>query len=120
MSVLCSHLSNERKHFSYVRTAVSLMSFGVALNRFSVYLQENDHAPNPTSALAALRNIETVGVGMVTLGSTLLLWGLHRYHQVDGQIKSGAIIVPKYGMTILTILAIIMGGVSAIWMIMDR
>ena len=40
-----NHLANERTFLAYLRTAVSLMSFGIAINRFSFFLQQAKTAP---------------------------------------------------------------------------
>ncbi len=117
LSDLRTHLSNERTHLSQVRTAVSLMSFGVTLNRFSVYLQENNRTPDPTSAISALRDIESVGAGMVVLGTLVLLWAGYRYYEVDKQIKTGEIRSPKVMILFLTICIIFLGAISSAWLI---
>lgn len=40
-----THLGNERTHLAYLRTTVSLIGFGITINRFSTYLIQNDEAP---------------------------------------------------------------------------
>lgn len=39
-----THLGNERTHLAYLRTTVSLIGFGITINRFSTYLIQNDQA----------------------------------------------------------------------------
>lgn len=116
LSELRSHLSNERTHLSYLRTAVSLIGFGITINRFSIYLQQERHL-EPSQSRLLLRNTGNVGSGMVVLGLVLLTWSLHRYWQTSKEIESGSC-VPRYrAMSALTIALILLGGMSAVWLL---
>jgi putative membrane protein len=115
LATLRSHLANERTHLAYLRTAVSLISFGITVNRFSIYLRENrDLSPESTHFL--LRNTENVGSGMVVLGLVLMVWSLHRFWRVSGDIEHGQH-VPRYrSVLLLTLGLILLGGVSVVWL----
>jgi putative membrane protein len=39
------HLANERTHLAYIRTAVSVIGLGIAINRFSLYLVQSQKVP---------------------------------------------------------------------------
>jgi putative membrane protein len=115
LSNLRSHLSNERTHLSYLRTSISLLGFGITLNRFSIYLQEKkDLADRPHWAL---RDTERVGTGMVLLGVLLLVYSLWRFRALSVAIDSGKYEPRQRVMTMLTLAIILMGGLSAIWLL---
>src|SRR5580704_6073369 len=61
------HLSNERTYLSYLRTSVSLMSFGIAINRFSLFLVQSNSGPSNLPLGSRLVSSERLGVGMVAL-----------------------------------------------------
>lgn len=72
-----THMANERTHLAYLRTTVSLIGFGITINRFSTYLIQNDQAPQGQRLV--LHDAGNAGIGMVVLGLVLLLWSLVRY-----------------------------------------
>jgi len=63
-------MANERTHLAYLRTTVSLIGFGITINRFSTYLIQNDQAPQGGHLL--LRDASNAGFGMVLLGLATL------------------------------------------------
>jgi putative membrane protein len=108
-------LSNERTHLSYLRTAISLVSFGITLNRFSIYLQEKKDVGTQSGALH-LRDTENVGAGMVVLGLLILIWSLYRYRLVSQAIEAGNY-NPRHRMVLILTLGILfLGGISAVWL----
>jgi putative membrane protein len=86
LSTLRSHLSNERTHLSYLRTAIALVGFGITLNRFAIYLIQNEHIAG--GGQPALRDTKSVGLGMVVLGFALLAWSLFRFHRTSRDIET--------------------------------
>ena len=114
---LRSHLANERTHLAYLRTAVSLMGFGITLNRFSIYLLENREL-SPDSTRFLLRNTETVGSGMVVLGLALMVWSLYRFWRVSDDIERARHVARYRPVVVLTLAMILLGGVSAVWLLL--
>ena len=57
-----NHLANERTFLAYLRTAVSLMSFGIAINRFSFFLIESNAMPGSRQFLPDLVHSGQVGI----------------------------------------------------------
>src|SRR5580658_2940551 len=80
------HLSNERTYLSYLRTSVSLMSFGIAINRFSRFLMHSNSGPSNLPLGSRLVSREQLGVGMVALSMALLPWAAVNYRIMLGQI----------------------------------
>jgi len=60
-----NHLANERTFLAYLRTAVSLMSFGIAINRFSFFLRESNAMPASCILLPDLVHSGQVGIERV-------------------------------------------------------
>jgi uncharacterized membrane protein YidH (DUF202 family) len=82
---LSDHLSNERTYLSYLRTAVSLMSLGIAINRFSMFLEQSCSTPSAHPLTSSAR----LGIDMAAIGMALLTWASVRYmlilHQIERQ-----------------------------------
>ena len=62
---LSEHLANERTYLAYLRTSVSLMSFGFAINRFGLYLEQSREMPIRHRFSSALVGSEQLGIAMV-------------------------------------------------------
>ncbi len=83
------HLANERTYLSYLRTSVSLMSFGIAINRFSLFLVQSNAGPSNLPLGSRLISSERLGIGMVAIGMLLLLWAAVHYRLMLRQIERG-------------------------------
>jgi len=114
---LRSHLANERTHLAYLRTCVSLVGFGITLNRFAVYLREHDQL-GATTSRRLLHNTENVGAGMIVLGLALAIWSLYRYWHVNADIKNASFRPMDRAVEGITLLFILIGGVTAAWLIL--
>ncbi len=108
------HLANERTLLGWIRTAIAVMTLGVAINRFSLFLMEV-HQLAPGSRAANL-HAETVGIGLVVLGIALMCGALWHYRYVGRTIESETY-RPANLILVLTSLAIVaMGGSALIWL----
>jgi putative membrane protein len=114
---LRSHLANERTHLAYIRTSISLISFGITLNRFSVFLQQQGTLKVGEGTGHLLRDTRSVGWGMVILGIALAIWALYRYWHVNRSICKGVFEPLDRAVIAMTLLLILLGGASALWMI---
>ena len=113
-----THMANERTHLAYLRTTVSLIGFGITINRFSTYLIQNDQAPEGGRLL--LHDASNAGFGMVLLGLALLVWSLVRYWQVSGDIERGVIVTRHRATTAFSIGLLLLGGFTAVWLFTDH
>lgn len=112
-----THMANERTHLAYLRTTVSLIGFGITINRFSTYLIQNDQAPQGQRLV--LHDAGNAGIGMVVLGLVLLLWSLVRYWKVSQEIERG-IMVPRHRANfVFSIGLLLLGGLTALWLFTD-
>jgi len=109
-----THLGNERTHLAYLRTTVSLIGFGITINRFSTYLIQNDQAPKGGRLM--LHDASNAGFGMVLLGLALLVWSLVRYRLVTRDIERGVIDSRHRATTAFTIGLLLLGGWTAVWL----
>jgi putative membrane protein len=82
------HQANERTFLAWLRTSISLVGFGLALARFSLFLRQlqgtitNNKFPerNPIG-------YENLGVVLVILGILMIVLAAWRYNQVFQQIE---------------------------------
>lgn len=115
LSSVRSHLANERTHLAYMRTGISLISLGITMNRFSWFLIENKNMSR-FGGHTFLEDAKNVGVGMVVLGSLMLAWSLFRYNSTVKSIDSGVFAPPHKFIWGFTLLLILTGTISTIWL----
>ena len=115
---LSAHLGNERTHLAYMRTAISLIGFGITLNRFSIFLMEKARiVSNPNEPV--LRDSEHAGAGMVVVGLALLAWSLYRYWHVNQDIRRAQFRPLHRAVITMTVLLILLGGVTTVWLFLQ-
>ncbi len=108
------HLANERTMLAWIRTAIAVITLGVAINRFSLFLMEV-HQLAPGSRASNL-HAEKVGIGLVALGIVLLCGGTWHYLHVGRTIDSETY-RPANRVLMLTTFAIVaIGGSALIWL----
>jgi putative membrane protein len=110
------HLANERTHLAYLRTAISLISLGVAVNRFSLYLQQHDELPTRTARVTLLGGTASAGFGMVVYGLALMLVALHRYRSVDQAIDADRYHSDRPVVELLTVSVVVGAAAGILWM----
>jgi putative membrane protein len=111
-----NHLANERTFLAYLRTAVSLMSFGIAINRFSYFLRESRDLPGSPGVLPDLVHSGQVGLGMVVIGMGLLGWAAMRYVQIFRQIERREFAPHPVHILVLTALVMLSALLGIFWM----
>jgi putative membrane protein len=113
---LSEHLANERTYLAYLRTAVSLMSFGIAINRFSLYLEQSNNSPEGRRLGAMLVSSEQLGIGMVMLGIALLIWAAVHYDRVLVRIEAQDFRARPRAIYILSALVLFFAAGSVVWL----
>ncbi|KRG43300.1 hypothetical protein ARC20_00960 [Stenotrophomonas panacihumi] len=113
-----THMANERTHLAYLRTTVSLIGFGITINRFSMYLVQNDQAPQGGRLM--LRDAGNAGIGMVLLGLALLVWSITRYWHVSRDIERGVMMPRHRATTLFSLGLLLLGGLTALWLFLDH
>ncbi len=109
------HLANERTLLAWIRTSIAVIAFGVAINRFSLFLMEINQAV-PEVRLAANRHVAALGAGLVVLGIVMMVGALWHYLRVSRSIDAEAY-RPSTRIMVATSAAIVaMGVVALVWL----
>lgn len=109
------HLANERTFLAWIRTAIAVMTLGVAINRFALFLMEI-HQVLPEIRHLANRHIEKLGIGLVILGIVMLVGATWHYLHVGRTIESETYRPANRIMVGTAIVVILMGGSSLVWL----
>src|SRR5215472_2579637 len=83
---LSEHLANERTYLAYLRTSISLISFGITVNRFSIFLIQSKELPERALARWNMVGVSRLGFGMVVFGLLLLAWATIHSSQLSRNI----------------------------------
>ena len=109
------HLANERTFLAWIRTAIAVMTLGVAINRFALFLMEI-HQVVPEVRDLANRHVEKLGIGLVVLGIVMLVGATWHYLHVSKTIDDETYRPSRGIMVAASIVIILMGGSSLIWL----
>jgi putative membrane protein len=99
-----------------VRTAIALLGFGITLNRFSIYLTQEQKVVEHEHVLG-LYDVEAVGIGMAWAGLVMLAWSLYRYRQTHHDLERGVYKSHFKPVMAITLVLLVLGGVSALWLL---
>ena len=108
------HLANERTILAWIRTSIAVMTLGVAINRFALFLMEvHQILPGPN---AANRHVEKLGIGLVVLGIAIMCGATWHYLHIGKTIESETY-RPTHTPLVATAFAVVlMGGAALIWL----
>jgi putative membrane protein len=88
------HQANERTFLAWLRTSIALIGFGFAIARFGLFLRELQSTvtanPGTVTTPASFLRSQTVGIGLVVVGITIIIFAVWRYNQVFWQIERAA------------------------------
>lgn len=110
------HMANERTHLAFLRTAIGLITLGMSINRFSLFLITNGNFRPGSARLYPLFEGEQLGIAMVIVGALLIVWAAHRYTQVSYQIDRGEFVPNRAMVWVLTAAILIFGVVGIVWL----
>ena len=111
---ISDHLANERTALAWIRTAIAVMTLGVAINRFSLFLMEfHQVAPQ---ARALNRHAETVGVGLVILGIVLMCSGVWHYLHIADAIEREDFRNRRLAIVLTSLAVLAVGGSALVWL----
>jgi putative membrane protein len=120
---LPEHLANERTYLAYVRTSIALISFGITINRFSLFLietrpgvMEEKPAPAVPAPRLLLGDTEHLGMGMVIGGLVLLVWSAIRYSRIRVQIQRDTFTSDSITIWFVTLGVLVLGVWSVLWL----
>ena len=109
------HLANERTMLAWIRTAIAVMTFGVGINRFSLFLVE--FGQNVPGGRTVNVHAEQLGVGMVGLGLLVMLGGTWHYIHVAQSIDDETYRPARIGIILTTLAVLMLGGTSLAWLL---
>lgn len=113
---LSEHLANERTHLAYVRTAIALITLGITVNRFSIFLIEHERLDMTRRPLGILNGTKYAGFGMVVYGLLVMVLALRRYHTVDRAIERLDYRSDHLTVEVLTVTALVGAAAAILWM----
>jgi putative membrane protein len=113
---LSEHLANERTYLAYLRTCISLISFGITINRFSLYLIQSNRVPERALSRWDMVSVSRAGFGMVIFGLLLMIWAGVHYSRVSRGIDHGNYQPSHMSTWIITAVVLLGGGISLIWL----
>jgi putative membrane protein len=115
---LAEHLANERTYLAYLRTSVSLMSFGLAINRFRFYLQQFREMEIHEGSVS-VHGSQQLGIVMMILGMALLVWASVYYNQVFQQIEAQDFRPMRTGIFVVTSVLLVVGLIGVAWLVVS-
>jgi putative membrane protein len=88
------YLANQRTFLSWVRTSIALIGLGFAIERFSIFLQQfpqiaGTNATGNASSATAHSYSALFGIGMIIVGTGLIVYALKNYLDTNKTIASG-------------------------------
>lgn len=98
-----------------LRTGISLISFGITLNRFSLFLIQNDKYQD--QGMHFLHETKNVGIGMVMIACCLLLWSIYHFIKTDKAIDTLSFRPVHWSLVSFTAVILICAITMTVWMI---
>ena len=91
---LQQYLANQRTFLSWVRTSIALIGLGFAIERFSIFLQQfrliaDPHTTGNAASGTTHEYSALVGIGMIFVGTVLIIYALKNYLDSNKTIASG-------------------------------
>jgi putative membrane protein len=109
------HLANERTILAWVRTAIAIMTLGIAINRFSLFLIE--FARTVPGGRSANIHAEELGIGLVILGVMVMLGGIWHYLDVARAIDESSYRPSRIRIVLPCLVVVVLGGASLVWLL---
>ncbi|NJL57168.1 DUF202 domain-containing protein [bacterium] len=81
------HQANERTFLAWLRTAIALIGFGLAIARFGLFLRELQTAVADGPAVQSFFGYQNLGIALVIVGLVVIVLSVWRYNQVFWQIE---------------------------------
>jgi len=98
-SVMRSHLARERTFLSWLRTAIAFMAFGIALEKFSLFLQYAAIEVGVQRPVGSPIDAQVLALTLIILGGVIAIAGAIRTERwarctgtVENQPRSGALL----------------------------
>ena len=113
---IAEHLANERTILAWIRTAIAIMTLGIAINRFSLFLVEFSHIV-PGGGRTANIHAEQLGVGLVVLGVVVMVGAIWHYLAIAKAIDQDTYQPSRLRIVLAAGAVLLLGGVSIAWLL---
>jgi len=110
------HLANERTILAWIRTAIAVITLGVGINRFSLFLVEFSHIV-PDGKPMNVHAAEELGIGLVALGLVVMIGAMFHYLHVANSIDTESYRPSRVGVIAAALAVLLLGGTSLAWML---
>lgn len=112
------HLANERTFLAWLRTAVSVISLGIAINRFSLYLLQLGEAEGAPKRLheGVFVNAERLGLGLILFGMLGMILSAFRYKRTYDSLERGTYEPDPMIIWVTTGAVLLLGGLATVWL----
>ncbi len=112
---VAEHLANERTILAWIRTAIAIMTLGIAINRFSLFLVEFSRIV-PGGRTANI-HAEELGIGLVILGILMMLGAIWHYLDVAKAIDEDTYRPSRLKIVLASMAVVVLGGASLAWLL---
>lgn len=83
-----NHASNENNYMSWIRTAISIATFGFMVEKFDIFLAEVGHALHDKYQHANSVPMQYIGLGLIGIAVLLILGATVRFYRNTQRINS--------------------------------
>jgi putative membrane protein len=111
------HLANERTYLAFLRTAVSIIGFGITINRTALFLLESRAVPAHLQGVVGLLGTERLGSFMVLAGIALLIAGSIQFQRITTEIEDGSYRPRTMQIWVTTFIVTVATVVILLWLI---
>ena len=109
------HLANERTILAWVRTAIAIMTLGIAINRFSLFLVEFSRLV--PGGRVVNTHAEEIGIGLVIIGVIVMLGGIWHYLDVAKAIDESNYQPSRLRIVLPALIVVLIGAASLVWLL---
>ena len=109
------HLANERTILAWVRTAIAIMTLGIAINRFSLFMIE--FARMVPGGRTSNLHAEEIGIGLVIVGVIVMLGGIWHYLDVAKAIDESNYQPSRLRIVLPALIVVLIGATSLVWLL---
>jgi len=112
------HLANERTFLAWIRTGLATITFGFVVERFGLVVRELDPKTQSLFVLS-FQASSLIGVALTVLGVIILVFALINFLQNRRSIDAEQFHSSAGFAIVLTILASIIGGLLAVYLLLS-
>lgn len=113
------YLANERTFLAWVRTSITIISFGFIVAKFNVWLHEIVGNANPRTNMRMVNSSLPIGVAMMVLGGILAVLAAWRYNVTLINIERGRVKADRGLIILVTALIVVLVAATIIYVFLS-